>query len=307
MARAPSPKQIQAIIDKKFSEVEKIIVEHYKNAMKAIDAEIKALYKKAILEGGKLSPGATANLRHLIQTRDEAAKIIGATSRIISKELDAGIRSVLHESILAHGWEVSSAVKTGLSFGLIPDAAIRRSLLGNIFYDRARSKLARGGVTGIQDALTQGLIRGLGYKDMIKLVNGEIGSNAASALLIFRTEGNGAATAGALSVYEQAQEMGIDGAVIWLATLDDRTRDSHGAIDGTPAGPDGTWTLEKKDGTTEQATRPGDESLSAENRCNCRCSIRYDVSGVSPEFRRVRDYGMMPYMTYSEWKEQYGN
>jgi len=34
---------------------------------------------------------------------------------------------------------------------------------------------------------------------------------------------------------------------------------------------------------------------------NCRCSIRYEIEGFEPKFRRVRGEGVVPYKKYKEW------
>lgn len=36
---------------------------------------------------------------------------------------------------------------------------------------------------------------------------------------------------------------------------------------------------------------------------NCRCSVRAEIDGYKPEFRRTREEGIIPYETYREWEE----
>jgi hypothetical protein len=39
---------------------------------------------------------------------------------------------------------------------------------------------------------------------------------------------------------------------------------------------------------------------------NCRCGIRMDIEGYSPELRRSREQGIIPYQTYSDWESENG-
>lgn len=56
----------------------------------------------------------------------------------------------------------------------------------------------------------------------------------------------------------------------WLATMDDRTRETHAEADGQVVPIDDPF-----DVGSEQAQYPGDPVLSDEEACNCRCSIVY--------------------------------
>jgi len=90
--------------------------------------------------------------------------------------------------------------------------------------------------------------------------------------------------------------------VVWTAALDDRTRDSHGAMDGRVRDEDGYFTLPNG----ERAVAPGDDSLSAEEVINCRCRTRYEVNSVPPKYRRTKDEGVIEYQTYNEWAAERG-
>lgn len=56
-----------------------------------------------------------------------------------------------------------------------------------------------------------------------------------------RTTLTGAENAGRVASYERARGMGIDVRKRWLATLDERTRASHRALDGEVADADGKF------------------------------------------------------------------
>jgi uncharacterized protein with gpF-like domain len=54
----------------------------------------------------------------------------------------------------------------------------------------------------------------------------------------------------------------------FLATQDDRTRDSHAIADGQIVGIDEPFNV-----GGEELQYPGDPSGSADNLCNCRCTV----------------------------------
>jgi hypothetical protein len=62
----------------------------------------------------------------------------------------------------------------------------------------------------------------------------------------------------------------------WIPFIDKETRDSHKEMEGhPPIQLDETFTVNKRDDTTEQMAYPGDPEGSAENVINCRCVIGY--------------------------------
>jgi uncharacterized protein with gpF-like domain len=108
-----------------------------------------------------------------------------------------------------------------------------------------------------------------------------------------------ALNAGQAESYARAEKAGIEGAYIWDATLDGRTRPEHGAKDGEKRAEDGLF--DPLDGV--RPAYPGDGNLSAAMRINCRCRLRYEVEGYAPLLRRTREDGLVPYQTYPQWLE----
>lgn len=87
--------------------------------------------------------------------------------------------------------------------------------------------------------------------------------------LIARTEIVGASNGGAL---QAAKDSGVVEWKEWLATSDDRTRDSHRAVHGQRRKLDKNFTLAGGNGPA-----PGQIGVAAED-CNCRCSLTFVVS-----------------------------
>ena len=110
-------------------------------------------------------------------------------------------------------------------------------------------------------------------------------------------QGQTAVNAGTEAAYTRAIDKGVQGSVVWSATLDGRTRDDHAAMDQQVQDENGLFRL--PDGET--APYPGWEGLSAAERINCRCTTRFQIDGYEPALRRSRDEGLVPYQSYAEW------
>ena len=89
------------------------------------------------------------------------------------------------------------------------------------------------------------------------------------AYLIARTETAGSVNLGQNATYKAygVQEK------MWLATVDSRTRDSHLFMHEVRVPIDMPFEVERKDGGHDTMFFPADGSGSAENVCNCRCTI----------------------------------
>lgn len=150
-----------------------------------------------------------------------------------------------------------------------------------------------------RQALNSGLIAGQSYVQMMRDFKKFVNASNFEAMRILRTEGQTAQNAAQADVYLKARAQGIEGRRRWDAALDGRTRPTHGAADGTFENAEGMFKV-----GGEKTPYPAWEGLSAAERINCRCFTHFEIEGFSPAVRRTRDEGLIPYMTYSEWKEE---
>lgn len=84
----------------------------------------------------------------------------------------------------------------------------------------------------------------------------------------------GIATTEATGALNAGKRVAADAAGLrktWLAVDDELTRESHAAADGQEAGADGLFVV-----GGEKCEYPGDPSLSAAERCGCRCTVAVD-------------------------------
>jgi len=133
---------------------------------------------------------------------------------------------------------------------------------------RAHVAAIAGWGEGISETVASTVERGVAAGWSIdELVNGLMDSGVFSdavARNIARTEAVSATNAGEVAAW---RDSGLVATKTWMATDDDRTREDHSEADGQEVPIDGYF-----DVGGEEADYPGDPSLSAEQRCNCRCT-----------------------------------
>lgn len=144
--------------------------------------------------------------------------------------------------------------------------------------------------------ITQAVLQGKSIPEIAKAMETVVGMNKASAVRNARTAMTGAQNAGRQQAYERAEAMGIKLQKEWIATLDGRTRHSHGMADGQKVDINGMF---KVGGC--KMRYPGDVANgTAEEIYNCRCTM---ATVEPPEIMQGEDERM----TYSEWLQEKGN
>lgn len=110
--------------------------------------------------------------------------------------------------------------------------------------------------------------------DIAKRVAGVKGLNRTRAIVIARTETHNAATFAQQRTGEVlADDVGINLVKLWVPNTDQRTRDAHIAMLGSPP-----ISLKNKFLVGGEAMqRPGDPAASASNVVNCRCFLTHKV------------------------------
>lgn len=138
--------------------------------------------------------------------------------------------------------------------------------------------------------ITQAVLQGKSIPEIAQAMETVVGMNKASAVRNARTAMTGAQNAGRQQAYERAAAMGIKLQKEWIATLDSRTRHSHGMADGQKVDINGMF---KVGGC--KMRYPGDVANgTAEEIYNCRCTM---ATVEPPEIMQGEDKRM----TYSEW------
>ena len=152
----------------------------------------------------------------------------------------------------------------------------------------------------MNSAITQGIVQGETIQQIAKRIVNTTGERSyASAVRNARTAYTGAQNAGRMEGLHQAQALGIKVKKQWMATLDDRTRDTHAELDGQIRDVDEPFEV---DGM--EIDYPGDPTADPSLVYNCRCTLVYIYPDYPSEMqRRDNETGeIVGDMTYREWE-----
>jgi len=266
----------------------------FRDALNEIRAEISKIYEKYAVNGILTNAEMTrynrlqALQRHLVEivkpALDESIKILNNM-----KPDEYG------EAYFRTAWAFDENTRVSLDWGALDKDAIAASL-DNVFYKASLEIWKKTALIKINTAISNGLAMGQSYTEMMRYLKQFINNRNFEIMRILRTELHDAQEAGTIANYNDALAMGIEGGPIWVATLDGRTRETHGAMDGVKRKSDGLYH------GAITAAYPGDPALPAAERINCRCTQRFEIEGFPPFIRRSREDGLIPYMSYSQWK-----
>ena len=118
------------------------------------------------------------------------------------------------------------------------------------------------------------------YSIMKRTSNSVVEKNRNSASMHSNGMGTDAENKARLDGMCRAEDMGNSLTKIWIATLDNRTRDAHAHRDGEEIALD--------DEFAPGLSRPRDPNGAPEEICNCRCSLKYGVGQSKGKTRSSR-------------------
>jgi len=278
---------------------EKEINSIYKQALLQVQGELTKIYNK-YSNNGILTYAEMSKYNRLKSLEDNMVIEINRLTKETVKIIDRLRPEVYQESFYRYAWALDNGMGVRLNWGVISPETIK-SNLANHFYDSAKIKLPFTTRIAVMDALNAGLPIGKSLEKMAKDMRGAFNGSQYNALRVARTEGLTAVSMGQDELFQKADKIGIKGKEVWIATLDDRTRITHQAMDGTEKGIDGFF----PGPGDERARYPRDFNLSAGERVNCRCTVIYRVEEYPPIVRRSREQGVIPYQTFEDWEKTY--
>lgn len=124
--------------------------------------------------------------------------------------------------------------------------------------------------TQILDQILMGREAGLGQREIAKSITQKIPTiSKMRANVIARTETHSSANYGSL---KQAEDSGLQMQREWIASIGNRTRESHAQADGQIVGMDEPFKI-----GGARLMYPGDPSSPPEESINCRCAVGYVV------------------------------
>ena len=165
----------------------------------------------------------------------------------------------------------------------------------------------------VDNAVTQGIIQGESIDQITQRLARELQSTNMSKMRMFaRTAMTGAQNAGRQKQMEDAEKLGVQIRKQWIATLDDRTRNTHQHLDGQTVAVSESFHVGTKKGV-EFIRYPGDPNADPALVYNCRCTMKSVIKGTEGHKRTRRAYRynekgyresyLVEDMTYDEWKK----
>lgn len=165
------------------------------------------------------------------------------------------------------------------TFSLVDEKTVKRLVDdGDIelpYKDLDKIKDKRWNTKQMSSKLLQGILNGDPVDKIAQSLIGIVSNNEAAAMRNARTMVTGAENRGRLDSYNELDEQGVVQKKKWIATPDDRTRESHLKIDGEE--------VDIGDKFTNKLDFPGDPSGDPSEVYNCRCTMVDRIVG----FRRA--------------------
>lgn len=300
-------KQLLQVSDEDFellvAEYEKELYNIAKTALKNIKEKIAAIFEKY---GDKVQYSDLVVYNRLKNLENQIVGIIKETTNEQISSLTDKLNFFFSESFNLTSYAIEKAIEVDLGFGLLDPDVIRSAYLNplsKIKWPESMQEHAQKYLVDIRNELTRGLIEGEGYGKIAKAVTDRTGIHFGKILRIVRTEGHRVQNTAKIISFEKTEaattRLGLKTERIWLATLDTRTRDSHGEMDGQAADENGLFHY-PSGGTTPA---PGVEGP-PEEVINCRCTLIIQFKDFPYQFRRDNETKqIIKFKTYTEWKK----
>jgi len=285
---------------KELTKDERIIVRGYKEGLKNIRNDINLLYEK-YAKDGKLSMADLSKYNRLTNLEKNIADNLKTAYDVQVKTTKKAVKGAFESSFYYSTFELEQEAKIPLMFGLLKKEAVNAVVEGPHRWPQIAKEHTKLTNAKIRDQIMQGVVQGKDVGQVTKAVAKEMNIAASKACRIVRTETHRAQNQGSLDSFMEASKKGVIIQKVWVATLDERTRASHRVMDGQIVE------------VNEEFIMPGDIkalapglSGSASGDINCRCIIRAEVVGYSPQARRSREDGIIPQQTYQQWAKAKG-
>ena len=243
-----------------------------------------------MIKGGRLQAIQKSLAEELVKTNVTSMDIINATSTgVFTDNINFGAYEVEH----GFGMSTNFSLYDQNSVMLLADDA-------HLYKHINIAKDMRWNTNKISSALLQGIIQGESIEHIAKRLKTVTDTNQTSAVRNARTMITGAENAGRLQGYKDMAKQGLHAKKMWMATLSDRTRDSHRLMDLKTADIDKPF--------ENGLMYPGDPNGNPGEVYNCRCTMVAKMDYYDPA--KASRWSELPeYVTYEKWKrgKKHGN
>lgn len=271
-------------------------------------------YMRQRVADGKMTPeqyrrwqqGQVFTGRQWQQKVHDATQAYVDADRIAGQLVNGVTHGVFVEAANYTAYHIERTMGGGVAFNLYDESTVERLLLDDPKmlpeWRIDRQKDYTWNEQRVRNAVTQGIIQGESVRQIgQRLCVGLAAGNAAKMNMFARTAVTGAQNAGRVERLREAQDMGIQVRKVWLATLDERTREEHADLDGQERDIDKPF---ETSGYT--IDYPGDPDAAPEMVFNCRCTLIYSYprhrSDPSPRYDQ-QDGEVIDDTNYARWWE----
>ena len=200
-------------------------------------------------------------------------------------------------------YEIEKGISATITYGItgkkIYDTATINRLLTSNPDLLPKASASKWGKKRIRNAVAQSILKGESIDKLAKRLYLVTNMEGASTIRNARTIMTAAQNGGRQLMAEEAVAMGIDMKKVWLATLDERTRESHREMDGVEQEVDLPFDV---DGS--EMMYPADPAGDPSEVYNCRCTLIYNVNNnlQSVDPKMVERISRVP--SYDKWKNR---
>ena len=282
--------------------------------------------KRALLEAGKITKAEYESwLRGQVFIRkqwkekiEQASRIMDNANQAAAKIVRANKFGVFAENYNYAAYELEKLAHGSLGFNLFSSDSVARLLTQDPKmlpeWKIDQKKDYAWNRKKVEGAINQGIIQGEGIREITdRLVDNLCTQNENKMRTFARTGITGAQNAGRIQQMHDAEELGIKVKKRWVATLDNRTRDTHADLDGQTIPVDEPFEVTDDDGMHYEIMYPGDPMADACMVYNCRCTMiqiyeGIDRTSVRRAYEDEDDSGhrksyLVENMTYREWQK----
>ena len=307
--------------DKDLKELEKAIKEEYAKASKDMEERLNKKLEafarrdeaqKAKVESGELTYGQYIQWReqYLLKTDtmkgivQDLAKDMDGMSQKMTGVINDHMLDTFIENYNYGAYEVCKGADLNMSFELMDRRTAERLMRDEPkimpSYTPKRKTQMVWNEKKIRQSLTAGIMRGDSVQRMAKDLKTVANMNKGQAIRTARTMTTGAENAGRMEAYHEAEDKGIQMQKLWIATLDDRTRDAHIELDGVAVDIDEPFV-----NSIGKIMFPADPDCDDPENCyNCRCTMVAQIKGYSKDLSGRQMSEKLGDMSYDEWKAQ---
>lgn len=300
------------LLNEKFIQSNEVrLMQLYLKALRSIRNELAEVYSKE----GMIDPQTGKESIEYAKIRGRRLQELQAR---IEKELVGlkGTKEIIKEAVMkGHviGYETTAfalerSLQTDLGFTLLNKAeqlAVLYNPMNKIKWSTRNLENIAQMTSSVRSTITQSIIEGKSFGEMSKRLTNELNIGASKAIRIVRTETGRSQQAGRQVAVDRsmdyAKELGMSVQKIWDASLDNRTRSNHGAMDGKEADAEGKFAFMTMKG--EHKFVVGPKLTGTTDDINCRCEIRLQYNNIPLKVRKDNESKeVIPYKNYQDWK-----